>query len=236
MALAKSLSAQKQVNQLKFIGTSVLVHLGIFGVLAISFGLSPEFGTGLSNGGDLDIDVYMEESVFPSDTRPHAPVITRQETLISESDAISERPTPVTNTPTPPSASISISEQHLAAESSGSGQSSGPAATGTSRSDGNGGPGMTSSTKANPSYLSNPSPIYPDSAKRRGEEGTVILYVNVDKNGYAALVSLSKSSGFKALDESAIKTVKRWKFKPATFAGIPISSTAEVPITFRLNR
>jgi hypothetical protein len=37
------------------------------------------------------------------------------------------------------------------------------------------------------------------------------------------------------LDESAIHTIaSRWKFKPATFRGVPIDFPADIEVTFRL--
>jgi protein TonB len=45
---------------------------------------------------------------------------------------------------------------------------------------------------------------------------------------------VSQSSGFPLLDESAVQTVKGWQFKPAQMAGIPISTTVNIPVRFRL--
>jgi protein TonB len=83
-------------------------------------------------------------------------------------------------------------------------------------------------------YYRNPPPPYPDAARRFKEEGVVLLHVEVDPQGHASNVSLVQSCGYSDLDESALDTVKSWRFKPATVAGIAISTSVNVPVRFRL--
>jgi len=90
-------------------------------------------------------------------------------------------------------------------------------------------------TNSRPDYLENPAPTYPALARRLGQEGTVLLRVDVDTKGNPTRVSLQKSSGFPLLDNTAIQSVKRWKFKPAQVAFFAVSATVDVPITFRLS-
>lgn len=85
-----------------------------------------------------------------------------------------------------------------------------------------------------PSYRRNPAPPYPAIAQRNGWEGTVLVRVEVSANGRATAVSVVTSSGHALLDESALNTVKRWRFAPARLAGQPTSGTVQVPITFTL--
>lgn len=89
------------------------------------------------------------------------------------------------------------------------------------------------STRA--SYLNNPRPPYPASSKRLGETGTVLLRVLVDANGSAERVAVKKSSGFDALDNSALETVQRWRFVPGKRKGIPTAMEYTVPVAFRLD-
>ena len=89
------------------------------------------------------------------------------------------------------------------------------------------------STRA--AYLSNPRPPYPPSSRRMGETGTVQLRVLVGVDGSAERVSLRHSSGFDALDQSALATVQRWRFAPGKRNGIPVAMEYTVPITFRLD-
>ncbi|MFZ5512688.1 MAG: energy transducer TonB [Pseudomonadota bacterium] len=84
------------------------------------------------------------------------------------------------------------------------------------------------------SYLANPKPPYPMSARRNGETGKVVLKVLVTREGLAGRVELESSSGFDALDRSALETVKRWRFTPATQGDEPVEAWVRVPIEFRL--
>ena len=83
-------------------------------------------------------------------------------------------------------------------------------------------------------YLRNTKPRYPASARRNGESGTVVLKVLVTREGGAARVELESSSGSNALDQSALETVKRWRFTPAQRGGDPVEIWVRVPIAFRL--
>ena len=83
-------------------------------------------------------------------------------------------------------------------------------------------------------YLSNPRPAYPPLARRRGEEGQVLLRVLVSTTGRAAQLELQQSSGSALLDEAAQTAVRQWKFVPAQRAGVAVESRVLVPIVFRL--
>jgi periplasmic protein TonB len=87
---------------------------------------------------------------------------------------------------------------------------------------------------AEPDYLRNPPPVYPNDSRRAGEEGTVILKVRIDVSGAVEELSVRRSSGFSRLDSAAERAVRSWTFRPAYLAGIAVSSTVEVPVTFRL--
>lgn len=90
-------------------------------------------------------------------------------------------------------------------------------------------------TEVKPVYLSNPAPKYPSEARRKGWEGTVVLRTSIGKNGYPFKLELEKTSGYAILDETALKTVKTWQFRPAYIGDMPIESTARVPVRFELN-
>jgi len=90
--------------------------------------------------------------------------------------------------------------------------------------------------EAVPNYLINPKPKYPKLAIRRGYEGTVILLVEVLPDGSVREVKILKSSGRRVLDQSALKTVRKWRFKPGTKGGRPVTMRVKVPVVFRLKR
>jgi TonB family protein len=75
---------------------------------------------------------------------------------------------------------------------------------------------------------------YPSEARRRGQEGTVTLRVEVLTSGKVGTVEISASSGFSALDQAARDAAQRWKFYPAEADGLAITSQVLVPYTFRL--
>ena len=83
-------------------------------------------------------------------------------------------------------------------------------------------------------YLRNTKPRYPASARRNGESGTVLLKVLVTREGLAGRVELESSSGYYALDQSALEIVKRWRFTPAQRGGDTVEMWVRVPIAFRL--
>ena len=86
----------------------------------------------------------------------------------------------------------------------------------------------------NADYLQNPAPQYPPLARRMREQGKVILRVLVDAAGLAERIELRTSSGSTRLDQSALDTVKRWKFVPARQGERTVAAWVLVPITFTL--
>ncbi len=84
--------------------------------------------------------------------------------------------------------------------------------------------------------LKNPAPAYPYAAIRQGQQGLVMLEVLVDKTGRPTRVEIHQSSGFALLDQSALWTVRRWKFDPAHVGFIPTNARIRVPIRFMLDK
>lgn len=86
----------------------------------------------------------------------------------------------------------------------------------------------------NPAYLKNPAPIYPRRAQEAGWQGLVILEALVQSDGRPARIKVLKSSGYKILDESALKAVQKWQFLPARVGNFPFSSWVKIPVRFVL--
>ena len=105
---------------------------------------------------------------------------------------------------------------------------------GASSSGNAGGSRAPTMVRATPLYQSNPKPVYPPLARRRGQQGTVMLQVMVAENGHAEQVTLHKSSGFPLLDEAAVETVKKWQFIPGTENGHSAATEVLVPVHFKL--
>ncbi len=77
-------------------------------------------------------------------------------------------------------------------------------------------------------------PRYPRAARRAGWEGTVVLRIAINSGGAVEKVKTQESSGFPALDESAMQSVKTWRFDPAKDGEFPVPSTVDLPIRFDL--
>ncbi len=77
-------------------------------------------------------------------------------------------------------------------------------------------------------------PTYPELARRRGEQGRVLVRVSVGPDGTPVAVAVGQSSGHTSLDNAALLAVRQWRFIPATQAGRPVPAVAEVSIQFRL--
>jgi len=78
------------------------------------------------------------------------------------------------------------------------------------------------------------SPTYPRLSQRRGEEGTVVLSVEVLASGKSGEIKIIQSSGHRRLDNAALKAARQTQFTPARKSGKEIASTTELSFTFRL--
>ncbi len=85
---------------------------------------------------------------------------------------------------------------------------------------------------ADASELNNPAPGYPDLSRRLGEKGTVTLEILVKADGTVGEVKIKESSGYARLDKAAVNAIKRWRFVPASQAGVPIDYWYEIPFEF----
>lgn len=81
-----------------------------------------------------------------------------------------------------------------------------------------------------------PPPNYPRRALRRGDEGTVMVRVDVGPDGVPTSVGISRSSRSRELDRAAIEAVERWRFRPAMADGRPTVGTVVIPIEFSSRR
>jgi protein TonB len=97
-------------------------------------------------------------------------------------------------------------------------------------------PGPVTPPSFTAAYLNNPV-FYPPSSRRKREEGTVRLRVQVSAEGAPLQVLLDRSSGHPDLDAAALDVVrKRWKFAPAKQADRPVAAWVLVPLEYSLKR
>nr|HPN41604.1 TonB family protein [Candidatus Cloacimonadota bacterium] len=76
-------------------------------------------------------------------------------------------------------------------------------------------------------------PVYPDFAKRARVQGTVVLSVDVRRDGSVREIRVQRS--VTGLDDAAIEAVKKVRFQPGKAGGEPVDTTVIIPIEFRLN-
>jgi TonB family protein len=72
-----------------------------------------------------------------------------------------------------------------------------------------------------------------EEARKPKYSGTVLLSVVVDQEGRARDIHVLKSLGM-GLDEKAIETVRKWKFKPRMKGGQAVNVRAQIEVNFRL--
>lgn len=143
---------------------------------------------------------------------------------------------PSNESPTPSgdkrrSTTASEASTNLSAEASRTQSQSGEAATDSRASKASSGAEVDQLPNRLPT---NPHPPYPRDAWRLALQGRVVLRVLVDASGLVETVSVHSSSGHSSLDQSALRTVRNWRFTPATRNGRAVPFEIGVPVTFRL--
>lgn len=88
---------------------------------------------------------------------------------------------------------------------------------------------------AKPDYAYNPQPDYPVLLREQGVGGVVWLRVWVDSEGHPGEIKLAKGSGYRLLDDAALRAVRQWRFVPAKKGEQKLASWVEFPIRFTLN-
>jgi protein TonB len=80
----------------------------------------------------------------------------------------------------------------------------------------------------------NAQPFYPDTARAAGEQGTVLLDVEVRPSGHPTKFRVAQSSGYGDLDTAAVQTVLNWRFVPATRDGDAVTDWTTVRVVYEL--
>jgi periplasmic protein TonB len=76
-------------------------------------------------------------------------------------------------------------------------------------------------------------PKYPEKARQKGIQGTVVLHALISKEG--DVVDLSTVSGDPLLAKSAVKATKQWKYKPYLLNGNPVEVDTQIQVNFTLS-
>lgn len=86
-----------------------------------------------------------------------------------------------------------------------------------------------------PSFSEPPrQPNYPSQARRRNQQGVVLVEVRLDERGQQRSLNVLRSSGVESLDRAALEAVAKWRFRPETTGGQAVPSRVQIPIQFAL--
>ncbi|MGD0922466.1 MAG: energy transducer TonB [Terriglobia bacterium] len=83
-----------------------------------------------------------------------------------------------------------------------------------------------------PIPIHKPMPGYTPEARDAKLQGTTVLFFVVDAQGGVADIRVVKPLGY-GLDDNAVETVRRWKFKPGVRNGRPVAVCLMVEVAFR---
>jgi protein TonB len=82
--------------------------------------------------------------------------------------------------------------------------------------------------------VKNRVPAYPPQAYAQGLEGRVVLEVQLDETGRVTTLRVWQGSGYRPFDDSAVATVRTWRFTPARREGKAVPYTIRVPVRFAI--
>ncbi|SET33433.1 outer membrane transport energization protein TonB [Nitrosomonas marina] len=78
------------------------------------------------------------------------------------------------------------------------------------------------------------APTYPAISRRMGEEGKLVLRVELDESGHIDEAQVVDSSGYTRLDNAALEAVRNWQCRPSMRNGQPVRAIALQPFNFVL--
>jgi protein TonB len=84
------------------------------------------------------------------------------------------------------------------------------------------------------SVIARTPPLYPLRARQRGTEGWVMVRLLVDEQGNVADISILEANPVGVFEESVLRCVRRWRFRPGTVAGQPVKAQVETTVKFAL--
>lgn len=89
--------------------------------------------------------------------------------------------------------------------------------------------------QSHPTKIDGPKPHYPLVSRRLKQEGLVIVRLCIDGIGVVRKADIQQSSGFRALDESALNALSKWRFStPSQTLHAGIDGCFRLPVRFTL--
>ena len=87
---------------------------------------------------------------------------------------------------------------------------------------------------SNPNYAGACPIAYPERARKRNQEGTVVIHALIGPDGKPIEVTVAESSGHRLLDEAARDAIADCAFVPQRVGGQAVKAIVEIPIPFKL--
>ena len=77
-------------------------------------------------------------------------------------------------------------------------------------------------------------PIYPESAKAAGAQGTVLLHAVVGMDGKPLQLQVLNSQINPDLARAAVEAVSQWRYQPTLLNGEPVEIDTTITVSFKL--
>ena len=77
-------------------------------------------------------------------------------------------------------------------------------------------------------------PIYPESAKAAGAQGSVLLHAIVSKDGRPLQLQVLNSQVNPDLARAAVEAVSQWRYQPTLLNGEPVEIDTTIQVKFTL--
>lgn len=86
-----------------------------------------------------------------------------------------------------------------------------------------------------PKFISGTAPIYPITRLRLREPGFAVIRFTVDESGHTRDFQVMKTN-YPFFASHAIAAVQKWRFRPATKKGRPVSCRVETPFFYQVDK
>jgi protein TonB len=84
-----------------------------------------------------------------------------------------------------------------------------------------------------PRRIRNTPPSYPESAKKAGIGGVVILEITIAPEGHVAEATVLRGV-HPEIDQAAVDAVKNWLYEPSMVRGVAVPVLMTVTVNFRM--
>lgn len=200
---------------------SLLLHGGLLGVKAFQHPAEARFDCGV-----VSVELTLLPSIASMATSEPAPI---------EPAPTEETTEPIVETPTPVPETLEAEIAPPLEQPEAAPETPEPSMQKSVNSiDQNGSPKEDKGTLTTAQTQTQCIPVYPGIARRRGEEGIVVLSVDVSASGEGSNILIVQSSGHSRLDKAAIKALGKARFSPAVQFGKPHASILTQTFNFQL--